>query len=125
MAVAYDANSLEEMLQSVDLIGKDCPVEIYTGYWKKEGKWVSIDKGEEMKWAKWSKYSPFESCATIPKNEPEPGTFTGNHCEVKSCPVCYFEHWPSLMMMKGVSLDHNIDTFYYLLNQTHLIGQSK
>ena len=29
---------------------EDCPVEIYTGYWKKEGKWVSIDKGEELKW---------------------------------------------------------------------------
>ena len=44
---------------------------------------------------------------------------------ISTCPVCYFENWPASLKLRGVCKNANADTFYYLMNQTSLLGPSR
>ena len=43
------------------------------------------------------------------------------------CPICHFTNWPSELQLRGMSLRETdtIDTGYYLINSSHLIGKSR
>ena len=125
--MAFDADSLGKMTEALGVLQEFCPKLFYTGFWNKEGAWRRIDTGEEMSgWSKWSAGSIYNDCATIETDEDiASGTFTKDNCQKKSCPICVFTDFPSLLQMRGVPLDHNIDTFYHLLNTSYMVGQSR
>ena len=125
MAVAYDSDSLDKISTALTIIQESCPKLFYTGHWNKGG-WRRIDTGEELTWVTWSPGSIYNECATVESDEDiASGTFTKDNCQKKSCPVCVFQTWPSLMQLRGVSLEYNVDTFYHLINTSLMIGQSR
>ena len=98
----------------------------FVGYWFQDEEWRSVITGEKLKWASFGAESTYSSCATIDKifTEKE-GKFKRDQCNTKTCPVCYFENWPASLKLRGVCKNANADTFYYLMNQTSLLGPSR
>ena len=102
-------------------------IQIYfLGYWFKDGEWRSLKTGEILKWASFGEESTYSSCATIDtiftRNE---GRFKKDQCNTKTCPVCSFNDWPSAMKLRGICKKSNIDTFYYLMNNTMMLGPTR
>ena len=82
--------------------------------------------GDTLKWASFGEESTYSSCATIDKIfTKDEGKFKRDQCNTKTCPVCYFSDWPSALKLRGICKKSNIDTFYYLMNNTMMIGPTR
>ena len=82
--------------------------------------------GEILKWASFGEESTYSSCATIDKIfTKDEGKFKRDQCNTKTCPVCTFNQWPSALKLRGICKKSNIDTFYYLMNHTMIIGPTR
>ena len=96
------------------------------GYWFQDGEWKSVKTGEVLKWASFGVESTYSSCATIDKIfTEEEGKFKRDQCNTKTCPVCYFKDWPSVLKLRGVCKSAKADSFYYLMNHTNILGTSR
>ena len=79
-----------------------------------------------MSWAQFGVETTYSTCATVDKvYTQEAGRFKRDHCQTKTCPVCLIKDWPSVMKIRGLCDKLNVDTFYYLINDTHLLGHSR
>ena len=96
------------------------------GYWFQDEEWRSVKSGEILNWASFGVESTYSSCATIDKIfTEEEGKFKRDQCNTKTCPVCYFENWPTSLKLRGLCKNANADTFYYLMNHTNILGPSR
>ena len=104
-------------------MNEHCPDGYYSGFWNKDG-WRDTNDGAEMVWDNWSSIkSSFNDCAII-EDELK---FKKGICQEKLCPICHFSNWPSELQLRGINLKltEKIDTGYYLINSSHLIGKSR
>ena len=131
IAVAKDTKSIGYMKEAFknlkDNKVSDCSEVLYSGFWKKNGHFESRVSGERMNWTTTiqnSNISPFGECALL---DLEKEIFLQERGSIEKCPICYFPDWPEEFQLRGVSIEEaeEIDSSYYLLNSTHLIGKTK
>ena len=53
--------------------------------------------------------------------------FQGSLCQVELCPICFFEGGLTAIQLRGMSIEQtkDIESQYYLVNSTHLIGKTR
>ena len=127
IAVAENEFSLEDMLKALESVSfqSHCPNFIYSGFIKNENGFRNAINQEYLTWAKWENVSSSnDDCATIDKTTKK---FKKGQCSFQTCPLCSFSDWPPELQLRGISVDltKEVDSSYYLVNSTHLIGKSK
>ena len=124
------ANNLEKLQAMVDAFkqsydGSKCLSKFYSGYRNKNG-WRNSNTGEILDWNNWSKNPNkyYNSCASI---DTESLKFQGSLCQVELCPICFFEGGLTEIQLRGMSIEQtkDIESQYYLVNSTHLIGKTR
>ena len=128
IAVAENFENLEKIQEALKELQEsgECSSLFYTGYWFKDGQWKHFLTDEPLQLAEFGVEATYSSCATIDKVfTKEEGKFKRDQCNTKTCPVCYINDWPSVLKLRGVKKVDNLDSFYYLLNHTHILGSSK
>ena len=129
LAVAKDKERIASMKDAfMDLENSgfsNCSEVVYSGFWKNDGHFESKVSGERMNWTiKNSRNSPFGDCALLDLNNE---IFLQERGSIEKCPICYFPDWPAEFQLRGISIEEaeEIDSSYYLVNSTHLIGKTK
>ena len=124
VAVAWDIDNLQAMKKSREETNNDdCPESFFSGFWNKDG-WKDANNGAKLTWDNWSEIqSSYNGCAIVDVKM----KFKKNICELELCPICLFSNWPSELQLRGMSLNQTdtVDTGYYLINSSHLIGKSR
>ena len=124
IAVAKDFEHLKKMKDSRGKNMNDgCPESFFSGFENNNG-WRDADNGDELSWDNWSEIkSSYNGCAVVDKEM----KFKKDICTMELCPICHFNNWPSELQLRGMSLSETdtIDTGYYLINSSHLIGKSR
>ena len=124
VAVAWDIDNLQAMKKSSEETNNDdCPESFFSGFWNKDG-WKDANNGAKLTWDNWSEIqSSYNGCAIVDVKM----KFKKNICELELCPICLFSNWPSELQLRGMSLNQTdtVDTGYYLINSSHLIGKSR
>ena len=104
MFVAETAQAKESFLVATkELEDKNhCPENFFAGY-KSENGW---------------------NCSIV---NSKTGVIRDHICHDTLCPVCHFESWPPEMRLRGMRLEDTteIDSTYYLVNSTHMIGKTR
>ena len=98
----------------------------YSGYWNSNG-WKNANNGENLNWNNWSNEETsryYNSCATI---ETKSLKFRGNKCQVELYPICYFKDGLTEMQLRGMDIEDtkDIESQFYLVNSTHMIGKTR
>ena len=134
VAIAKDMNHFREMVIEISNLGHDTK-KIYSGYWNKDemdDQWKDVNNGEPLNWGTWAPDQTYNECATI-NVEDNIGksenmvTFRRDHCLSKTYPICKFNNWPPELQLRGIpiAMTQEIDSGYYLINSSLLIGKSK
>ena len=124
IAVAWDIDNIQAMKKSrEDTDNDDCTESFFSGFWNKGG-WRDANNGVHLTWDNWSEIkSSYNDCAIVD----EKLKFKKYPCQSELCPICLFSNWPSELQLRGMSLKQTdtLDTGYYLMNSSHLIGKSR
>ena len=128
VAVADDLEELKEMKQSLQslLDTGSCNSVVYGGFINKNDNFRNPFTEVALTWTTVEYKVNYNSCVTIDMNkdfEAEKASFKGENCVFESCPICYFQRWPSELQIKGIPSSCNLDSFFYLPTATSLVGQ--
>ena len=130
IAVADNSENLNMMVEAFHQIDCKslCFYNIYSGYWN-SGGWKNANNGEKLDWNNWSNgtiniNAYYNSCATIDIKSLQ---FNRNTCKVPMYPICFFEDGLREMQLRGMDIDNTreIDSQFYLVNSTHMIGKTR
>ena len=124
IAVAKDYDHLQTMKNSrEETRNGNCPESFFSGFWNKDG-WRDVIDGAELSWDNWSELKSAYNTSVIVDSKMK---FKKDTCQTELCPICRFSNWPSELQLRGMSLTqtNTIDTGYYLINSSHLIGKSR
>ena len=128
VAVAEDETYVAEMKAALmvvrDRTSSSCSETVYSGYRFKDGTHRSINSEDEMTWTVINPNFNFNDCVLL---DIDKETFKKERCQTKTCPICHFSEWPTEIHLRGISLEEaeNMDSSYYLVNSSHLIGKTK
>ena len=128
IAVADNSEYLKMMVEAFHQIDCKslCFSNIYSGYWNSDG-WKNANNGEKLDWNNWSKgaiNAYYNSCATIDIKSLQ---FSRSTCKADLYPICFFEDGLKEMQLRGMDIENTreIDSQFYLVNSTHMIGKTK
>ena len=131
VAVAKDEHNIEQMKISMKKLpgidGKeDCPNYVFSGYLVKDGQYKSAISDEPLNFTYASNtVDVFDECLSLNLQN---GTLLPGLCYTKPCSICVFKDWPVEFQLRGIKieiLDNYIDSHYYMINSSHIIGKSK
>ena len=129
LAVSEDNENIDEMKRAImqvkEKVNPNCSDTVYAGYWKKEGNYENAVTHDKKNLTIVNNHSAFDQCVLV--NLLESGKLYKDRCQLKQCPICYFPDWPTELQLRGISIEEaeEIDSNYYLLNSTHLMGKTK
>lgn len=128
VAVAENPEKLTKMADAFKLMNFETmiPYNFYSGHWNING-WKNANNGEKLNWNNWSNEETnryFNSCATI---ETKSLKFKGNKCQLKLYPICHFHDELTELQLRGMDIEEtkDIESQFYLVNSTHMIGKSR
>ena len=127
-AVSKDNNHINEiekaLMEVKEKVNPNCTTLIYSGYWKRGGNYENAVSQEKVNLMIQNNHSAFDQCILV---NLENGKLYKDRCQLKKCPICYFPDWPTELQLRGISIEEaeEIDSNYYLLNSTHLMGKTK
>ena len=112
--------AMQNALNELSAIGiDDCPKQIFSGYLQKHGK------NENVILYSTENRLGYDNCLLFDTNT---GELSPDLCHIQLCPICVFNDWPVEFQLRGMemeTLENNLDSHYYLINSSHLIGKTK
>ena len=126
VAVAEDSKKLEIMVEAFLHSDERCLSRFYSGYWNRNG-WKNANNDEKLKldWNNWSSENTYyNSCAIIDTKSLK---FGRKPCTQDLCPICLFEDRFPEMQLRGADIEEtkHMDSQFYLVNSTHIIGKTR
>ena len=124
----YQMKAMKTAVKELSAIGRnDCPKQIFSGYLQKHGKNESaiLDDEPIPLFSTSENGLVYDNCLLF---DTDTGDLSQGLCHIQLCPICVFNAWPVEFQLRGIkteTLENNLDSHYYLINSSHLIGKTK